>query len=266
MATPTTMWNDGDVSRNPENTTRMAINANLDIKKVTHTPEEAFELIQTYDSSLTPVGFVTLPNGDVAVFSQADNADYTNEIGIIIDDTYSPKLRDNVDEGVNFNFSKIHLIKGVSKQNVNGDVIIYWVDGYNFDKYLNLTNPQIELDSTLRIASANSLELLSLSRVTRSNNFTLNSVDAGGSLYSGVYYIAIQQLDRDKNTTQVGLLSNPISIVNKSAQNFTPSYDGCVANTLTNNAINFTVPAADLNPDYPYIRVLVISKINQSFI
>jgi hypothetical protein len=267
MAIPNIMWTDADVSRNPQGTTRIVFNANMDVKKGTLTQEEAFELIHELNSNLLPIGFISLPDQTCLILSSLKEfSDYKNEIGAlnISSGNYQVVLRDNLNIDVNFNFSKEHLIKGVSKQNVNGDIIAYWVDGFNFDKYLNITNPIISRDNDLKINSKEDFILLSQFRTASSINIDFEEVSSGGNLTSGVYYIGVQQLDRDENSTQTVNLSNPISITNGTSGSFNNNYDGCPAGTPTSSAIKIRINNSELNLSFPFLRFIVIKKENQS--
>ncbi len=267
MAIPNIMSTDTDVSRNPQGTTRIAFNANIDVKKGTLTQEEAFELIQNVNPNLSPIGFVSLPDQSCLILSNLiHSSTYKNEIGVldINNGYYKVILRDNNDIAVDFNFNKTNLIKGVSKQNNNGDIIAYWVDGLNFDKYLNLTNPIVNIDSDYRIASVEDYTLMTQFRVSFSINVQLEELVEGGNLTSAVYYVGVQQVDRDGNSTQVLQLSNPISVTNSRGRNFDNDYDGCVAGTITSNGIRIRVNSSELNSRFPYYRIVVVKKENQS--
>jgi hypothetical protein len=267
MGIPTIMWTDTDVSRNPQGTTRIAFNANIDVKKGTLTQEEAFELMDAVDSNLEPIGFISLPNQTCLILSKLKvESNYKNEIGVldIENGFYQVILRDNSDIAVDFNFSKVNLIKGVSKQNNNGNIIAYWVDGLNFDKYLNINNPIVERTSDFRIATIDDLTLMTQFRVSSSINVQFEQLSEGGSLKSAVYYVGVQQVDRDGNSTQVTQLSNPISVTDSKGRNFNNNYDGCVAGTRTSTGITITVDSSQLNNKFPYFRIVVVKKENQS--
>lgn len=68
------------------------------------------------------------------------STDETNsEFGLFDEDqcTYCPIARDQC-----FNFSKFHLITGISKKNFDCSYQIYFADGNNFDRSINIGNPE----------------------------------------------------------------------------------------------------------------------------
>jgi hypothetical protein len=264
MAIPNYMWDDTDPSRNPEGTTRYVLNGNFDINKQTVTPEEAFDFVSKYLPSNEPVGFINLPDKNIAILSKVNGSiTYTSEIAILSSDNeYRVILRDSLPLGVNFNFSTQHLIKGTSKRKNNGDIVIYWVDGLNFDKYLNLTNPIVGIGANYQINSLNDYQLMSQFRVSSSNNVYFEELVSGGSLLTGVYYIGIRQVDRDGNSTDFFQLSNPISITDSGGRSFSNNYDGSLPDKPSPNGIKFSV-FSDLNPSYPFIETIVVKKSNQ---
>jgi hypothetical protein len=267
MGIPIKMWTDGDPSRNPENTTRFVLNGNLNVKKATLTPEEAFELVTQYDSKLNPVGFIDLPDGNLAILSTILDINfnqYYNEIGILTLDFYQPIIRDNPSVGVNFNFQTNHLIKGVSASKVNGDTVIYFVDGLNFDKYLNLNNPAIRRNADFQVLTPEDYKAMSL--FTSNKDIELKDAKLiPGQLLSGVYYIGIEQVDSNFNPTKFISLSNPIPIANIQNNSVSTNSDGLPPGTVSGNGIQITVDKDVLGETYPYINIFVIYKQEQSF-
>ena len=88
------------------------------------------------------------------------------------------------------------------------------------------------------------------------------SIIESGSLESGVYYIAITYGDKFQNFTRTSLISNPIPVVFPNAP-FDNQYIGSKPATFTNKAINVSLDVNVTNIEYTFVKVTVISKINQ---
>ena len=88
----------------------------------------------------TVIGFIHLEDAKWAVFS-TDNTD--SEVGLFDEDlcTYETVVNDTC-----LNFSTLHLIKGISKENFDCTFEVYWDDGNNPSRTLNLGNvPWIQI-------------------------------------------------------------------------------------------------------------------------
>lgn len=258
---PIKMWNDGNELNKPQNSSQF--NKNTVFSKETSSihNEYGFRIIYEYNvltqSDLEPIGFIPLIANKVAVFSVVNNnPDYTSEIGIIDNDIYKPILRDNTSINISFGFSVEDLIQGSFKVGLNGDLIVYWVDGKNTDKWLNLTRPQVTIDNQLRLAVANEIQQMIGYRINSEINIDLVGVETGGSLETGVYFIVPVYI-ADNNETHSLSISNPIQI--SAVDNW-----GAPAGTISNKSIQLTIPAANLDTSFQSVKIYVIAKINQS--
>lgn len=265
---PLVMWTDGDPSLNQENTSRLNVNANANAEKGALTNESSFTKITSL-GNLQIIGHIALPNNQDCYFSINPNYvvdNYKCEIGILdASNTYRPILRDNLSiTNAGFGFDLAHLIQGTFKVGYNGDIIVYWSNGFNVDRFLNLTTLTVKTDDSLRLLNASQLKLLNSFPVTELINLDVTEITGGGSLYSGVYYVVLQYTDATYNPTRTGQVSNPISVTQGISGSYNESYDGVEANTLTGNQINCVVPLSELSPEFKYVKVSVITKINQS--
>ena len=223
---------DLDPTTAPANSSRLNVNINIDLLKAAVTNEQGFDIVSLTSESRDIIGSCMLPDNSICIFSNIyGNANYKCEIGVLKDNNYSVILRDNISASALFNFSTLTLIQATSKVNFNGDYIVYWVDGNNSDKWLNLTNLQVDVTTDLKITNASQLNLMSGFTATVSdlpNQFT--NVVEGGSLESGVYYITLVYGDRFKNFTKANLISSPIPVT-ASTGPFDTQYIGSAAAT-----------------------------------
>ena len=95
------------------------------------------------------VGAISLFADKWVIFTSAYDASNTNiinsEVGLFESDncTYRPIVQDPC-----FNFSKLNLITGASRRKQDCSWGIYWADGLNPDRYLNIGDPQLWPDNS----------------------------------------------------------------------------------------------------------------------
>lgn len=247
----------------PENSSTLNVNVNFDILKQALINEQGFDKLSTTGKEI--IGSTILPNNSICVFSviNISNTLYS-EIGIIDDVTYKVVLRDTT--LASLGFTTEHQIQAESKVNFNGDYVVYWVDGFNPDRWLNITTPQVDIvfsGSIPTIANAAQLGLMLGFTPTRGEYIDQTATTiTGGSLTAAVYYIICTYGDKYRNFTQTLYVSSPIPVT-ASQLPFNNEFIGSAAGTVTDKAITISIAAARLNPEYDYIRVQVIRKQNQ---
>lgn len=208
-------------------------------------------------NGLDIIGYRKIFNNQTIIFSVVDNPNYASEIGILKDGLYKPILRDNIAAGATFGFSLDHLIQAEAKLAVNGDIIVYWVDGYNTDKFLNITTLQIELTTDLMILDSINLTNMLGFRLNSAINIYLNNTDAGGNLFTGVYYVLAVLSNNNNITTHSLVISNPIPI-----NPITSVNDGSVGGIQTSRKISIHLLVSEIPDNYDTITFYTISKIN----
>lgn len=168
-----------------------AINARLN----THTGNLPFITnepanINCLNLPLEIIGNIKLPSGKFAIFSTDD---FQGEVGIFDEKTcdYQRKVRSTC-----LNFNKKNLIRGVSKSNFDCSEAIYFTDGINPRRYLNLDNIPYkftQLDDECRTKEfTNELdcdELLIDKKISYPKIFTEFGTD--GRLINGSYQVAL---------------------------------------------------------------------------
>lgn len=100
------------------------------------------------------------------------------------------------------NFQDNYEIKGTYRINYKNQRIVYWVDGLNDDRLLN-----IDIDSTLL-----DISLLSVGESAKKPVITATVNDAGGSVSTGQYFIGMSYNLGEDYTTSIYSLTEPISI------------------------------------------------------
>jgi hypothetical protein len=115
--------------------------------------ESNFLCARTAESLNTPhayiVGAISLFADKWIIFTAAYDAGNTNvvnsEVGLFESDNcnYRPIVQDPC-----LNFNKLHLITGAARRKQDCSWAVYWADGLNPDRYLNVGDPQLWPDSS----------------------------------------------------------------------------------------------------------------------
>ena len=256
-----------DPKNQPENTSRLIINMNINYEFGSSTSEDGFDCIVEYPSvvSLTDgvyevdktcVGHILLPDNSVCLFSNYTNEEnipgYT-EIGILKNKIYTPIVR-----GL-FNLDEKFILEGTSKINNKGETIIYWTDFKNPQRWLNLTNPQVAINSILVTTE---LDKLLYFAPIESKPVLLNEVLAGGNLPTGIYIPVYKYADKNYNDTNVIFNSSVISIGD--GNTFGNQYDGAEPGTLSGKSIQLQITSPDTR--YSYIHLYLVYKAETTYV
>lgn len=168
------------------------------------------------------------------------------------------------------NFNPAYIISSTYRVSYNGDRLIYFVDGYNKDRVINLDKIQLTDD----------IESISINPIydhSSSLNYTINYL--GGNLPSGKYYIFVESLDINGKSSQFKYLIDGIPIENgnykeelskssitsyseynefvQESQDFNEVY-GLLENTTTSKSISLDL--SNVNSNYSTVNIYVILK------
>lgn len=196
---------------------------------------------------------------------------------------YNPGIagwRSNVpDIDVNMKFSPEHPILGTYKINGKGELIIYWTDDFNPPRCLNVTrqlkwqddyNAGITATGTHEhLYGVNPMHTNNKTYIDRLNLFPhagpvphieFQSINSGGGLQTGSYFLALCYVDVDNVQTNFVTVDGPIFIVEDS-ESVSPieRYDGAPPNSQTGKSISWEI--TNINTDYDYIRPVVIRRM-----
>lgn len=167
----------------------------------------------------THIGSIHLYEDKWAVFS-TDNTN--SEIGLFDDSdcSYVPVVTDPCNNSTPcLNFSTSYLIKGIAKQNHDCSYQVYFVDGLNPDRTVNINKPQFLQDCTIVNGchicvdtcqiDCNAILLASL---VDSPCITLTKSRVGGSILNGSYFVVIAYTINDQRVTDYFPPSNVQSL------------------------------------------------------
>lgn len=179
---------------------------------------------------------------DVIILSKSDDED---EIGVL-DETDSYTIIKTGD----FNFSYSNQISVEGKVRFNGHRVIYFVDGINPMR-------RVDLDDSELIASPTFLEDIKLQLNSKRAKVSLNSVTNDGNVKTGIYQFAVASITSTGNKTPYGFLSPLISIVDESYNGNWDIVDGALPQTNSNKSIKLDV--TDLDTAFPYAEIIVVT-------
>ena len=218
-----------------------------------------------------PIGHISLNDDAIIIFS-TDEAD--SEIGLVKDCNYTTLINSDC-----LGFSTAHPIKGTFRIRNGCERNIYFVDGVNDDKHIDIDNLS-QYWSTAYQAwidggmigpeprskwDCDSMSLASTISLPSITDITVN--DSGGSMPIGTVRLAFRYKDRSDNPTPVFLISQPIVIyddnINSDYYNITGGYDeasGIENFQISNKTI--TVQLSDLDQSYETVEILAVHYIN----
>jgi hypothetical protein len=215
------------------------------------------------DLPFTLIGCIQLADNQWAMFT-TDNIN--SEIGIFNDltCTYTQLVRNAC-----LNFNTKHLITGASRRTFDCSEKVYWSDGNNPDRVLDVTNiPWKQTctdDNGISITNPPGIwpagaptgcitcidttelncEQLRLAPLLTVPCLRLEKATGSGTLINGTYQVAVAYMINEIKVTDYLITSNPVSIWSHSG---------------VGGAINLTVSNTD--PDFTEIEVVVISIVN----
>jgi len=261
-----------DPKNQPAGTSRLIINYNINYEFGSNAVEDGFDFIPEYEDTLganftatadkTVIGHVLLPDNSICLFSNLSEPFILGyekgwtEIGIFNNSMYKPVLR------VKIGGDEVYPIEGTAKLNNLGEIIIYWTDFKNPQRWLNLTSPSKQLTIGSYLASTEVDKLLYFP-ATKNEKIQLFQVTVGGGdLPSGVYIPVYKYADINYNDTNAIFNSSAISIGDGIVQG--TQYDGAPPNTITNKSITLRIDYPDTR--YYYVHLYLVYKAESSYV
>tara|TARA_R110002012_G_scaffold172742_1_gene337570 strand:- start:783 stop:6557 length:5775 start_codon:yes stop_codon:yes gene_type:complete len=175
------------------------------------------------------------------------------------------------------NFQETNPIEGTFKIDSKGDLIVYWTDdlnpprAFNIDRQIRTSGVSVWNLYGIVPGSIDNIDILNLFPYSGPVPHTFlhdiywafspyqKSVNSGGGLLTGVYYLALAYVDDDNVATNFLTVSNPVSIVEEfDATKPTTKKDGMKAGSQTTKCIAWKV--SNFNRNYKYVRPVIIRK------
>ncbi len=189
----------------------------------------------------------------VLFIKNLDGASAFNRIIVNIDGVSTTPL-DNID----LNFQTKYPIKGTYRINYKGEYIIYWVDGLNEDRVLNIDQanqtPITDLDTL-------SIDIKYIPAILQSREIQ----DNDGSLKTGAYEFFGSYISDDNAVTPWFVLSgSPSYIIDENIRNLSLNdyinVDGSDSGIITTKSIDLNL--INLDPNFSRFRLGIIKTIN----
>lgn len=236
--------------------------------------ESSNESISMLPSGYIPLGGRYLDSNTKVIISNNPVLKRTN-IGLIENETYISKIDTGIDEFTNIN----HQIE-IEYRTHNGQRIIYWVDGNDVAKKVNLDRLDLYYTTAYKsyleaggnpqtYSNEKWSEVLFTLVKTFSKFPTFESADIldTGSIDCGSYSFAIQLLDSDMNPTKWINVSLPINIFPSNKNDIYGSIHGAKGvdgllqyKEKASKSIKLTV--GNLDEDYNYYRLAIMKATN----
>ena len=261
-----------DPKNQPESSSRLIINYNINFEIGSNTVEDGFDGIieyADYNTSAytllsldkTLIGHILLPDNSICLFSNYTDRTipafpivYT-EIAILNNNTYKPILR-----GI-FACDENFPIDGTAKIDNNGDTIIYFTDFKNSQRWLNLTTPQVAYDEELVTTEVDKLLYFPAYTDARIN---LIQVIQGGALPTGAYIPIYKYADKNYNETDPIFNSSVISLGDGITMG--NQYDGAEPNSSSNKSITIGFTSGEADVRYSYVHLYLAYKATTGYV
>jgi hypothetical protein len=235
---------DSSKTNQPSGTWRYLLNGTFDRDRNVITDEQGFRSFGKNLPDAFPVGFITI-NNDVIIFWDNDT------IGIVNENGYHDKIVGNS----NFNFTKEFPVKGKFIQNFNGERIIVFIDDNNRPKIINIDDIPYVLDSNRDFTGDLNKFLLFPEFIEP--RLILPSIERGGSLITGTYYLFFQyENSSTKTTSSWTKQSIPFYI----ASDYHLIEAGSASNLNSSKSIKFSLNEVDTRFDK--LNIAVMTEIN----
>ncbi|MEX0598489.1 MAG: hypothetical protein WD512_18550, partial [Candidatus Paceibacterota bacterium] len=221
----------------PEGTYRDALNISIDEYLGAVVNEKGTTLIDNLPVNYIVLGNIVLPNDDIVIFSTGAN----DEIGLFNGSVYTTLVNDDL------NFNQNNSIHGSSYQNKFNDQYVFWVDGLNPARFLNVDDPTFSSTTYLNIFPS----------TEKHPNINIDSINnIGGSLKSGAYYFAIAYKHKDGTLTNFYTIEGP-AFITTGIDNKTGGEGG----QRTSKSISLSFDNIDL--EYEAIQIAVIPSYEE---
>jgi hypothetical protein len=245
-----------------------ALNANVenfDSNSVNYQNEEGNTLCSNNDVFF-PNDFVVIGNYFINeqnkhIFFLVDPINNKSEIGYMInnDCVYRTLVSSTQNDCLNFNIN--YPIHKVVHRITNCSTELYWTDGLNPRRYIDIDN--IPWKSTIiNCIDVDTIPLmLDCNKIKMQPNFNIpqiaiNNVITGGALIAGTYQFAIQYCNADGiGYTSYYSVTNPVPIANQLI--ITPDF-----NYPVNKSILIDITNIDTQDYYQYYNLAVIKTVN----
>jgi hypothetical protein len=241
----------------PQNSARFVLNAVLDSNSGTlvYQNENGTEAQYAHTSGYKFIGSINLDKNNIVLFFTNNT---NSEIGLFNKGVYTTLINTSC-----LGFKQSNPIKGVFKILNGCDRVIYFNDGLNTDKSINIDNLELYQNS----AGQWDCNLMSLNPDFLIPEITVNQINNnGGNLEPGGYSFVVELLDDNLNTITTGFQTDFVKIYTDNLSDQYDSIHGSLPSTInsieggntTTKSIELTL--SNLDTSFSFARVIVIAK------
>ena len=238
-----------------------ALNAaveNFDSNSVNYQNEPGNEFCLQFPTGYQLIGKHSITEKSKNIFFLVNPNTNSSEIGFMVnnDCVYHKLVNASC-----LNFNVNHPIQKVVHKITNCTTEIYWTDGYNSRRYLDIENVPYKLAPNADLCDPQYIDELDCNQLLMQPNFSIPQlgvadVVSGGSLKAGTYQFAAQYSDAVGNPyTSFYSVTNPTPIADANIVTVNYNYE-------VGKSIIVTVDNLDLTGQFQYFNLAVIKTIN----
>jgi hypothetical protein len=238
-----------------------ALNAaveNFDSNSVNYQNEPGNEFCLQFPTGYQLIGKHSITEKSKNIFFLVNPNTNSSEIGFMVnnDCVYHKLVNASC-----LNFNVNHPIQKVVHKITNCTTEIYWTDGYNSRRYLDIENVPYKLAPNADLCDPQYIDELDCNQLLMQPNFSIPQlgvadVVSGGSLKAGTYQFAAQYSDAVGNPyTSFYSVTNPTPIADANIVTVNYNYE-------VGKSIIVAVDNLDLTGQFQYFNLAVIKTIN----
>lgn len=252
---------DQTVNQLPKGTLTYALNAaveNFDASSVNYQNEPGNELCLSFPEGYQLIGSHSIFEKNKHIFFLANPNTSQSEIGYMDNNDCEYKTLVNA-ACLNFNIN--HPIHKVVHKITNCDTEIYWTDGLNPRRYLDIDNIPYLQSYSSDLCDPQYTSEVDCNQLLMQPNFSIPQLDitnviSGGDLTAGTYQFAIQYSDANGyGYSSYYSVTNPTPIADPDIT--TPNFDYQVG-----KSIEISISNLDVTGQWEYFNLAVIKTVN----
>ena len=245
----------------PKGKLTYALNAsveNFDSNSVNYQNEPGNELCVTFPSGFVLIGTHFIQERGKHIFFITNPETSADEIGYMENNDCVYRT---ITSGGCLNFDVNYPIHKIAHRTTNCSTEIYWTDGYNPRRYLDIDNVPKKLKAGSSLCSPEYTDELDCNQLKLQPNFNIPEIDvvdvtSTGSLTAGTYQFAVQYSDPQGNPyTSYYSVTNPTPIAD-------PSISSVNFNYNVGKSIVLKISNLDATGLYTYFNLAVIKTVN----
>jgi hypothetical protein len=244
-----------------QGTLTYALNAtveNFDASSVNYQNEPGNELCISFPNGFSLIGSHFIQEKNKQIFFLVNSSTGESEIGQMInnDCVYRKIVNANC---LNFNIN--YPIHKVVHRITNCSTEIYWTDGLNVRRYLDIDNVPYITEIVPNSCDTFTLDELDCNKIKVQPNFNIPQLEvidvvSGGDLIAGTYQFAIQYSDAESNAyTSYHSVTNPCPIAD-------PDFTTVNFNYPVGKSVVINISNLDVTGTFRYFNLAVIKTIN----